>query len=64
MSEKTTSIVVKEVYGVAEEVDEERRRGKAVGRGVFEVLKDAETVDTLGAGADEEVATLEVGTEG
>ena len=64
LGKKTTAVVVKEVYGVAEEVDGEGRRRKAVGRRVFEVLEDAEAVDTLGTGADEEVAALEVGTEG
>ena len=64
LGEKATAVVVEEGYGVAEKVDGQRRRGKAVGWGVFEVLKDAEAVDTLGTGADEEVAALEVGTEG
>ena len=64
LGEKATAVVVEVGDGVAEEVDGQDRRWKAVGGRVFEVLEDAEAVDTLGTGADEEVAALEVGTEG
>ena len=62
--EEPTAIFVKAVDRVVEEVDGQSGRGKAVGGGIFEVLEDAEAVDTLGTGMDEEMAALEVGTEG
>ena len=64
MGEKVTAVIVEEGDGVVKEVDGQRRRRKAVGRGIFKILEYAEAVDTLGTGADEEVAALKVGTEG
>ena len=62
--EKDTAVFVKAVDRVMEKIDGEGGRGQAVGRGVLKILEDAEAVDTLGTGMDEEVAALEVGTEG
>ena len=62
--EEATAVFVKAVDRVMEKIDGEGGRGQAVGRGVLKILEDAEAVDTLGTGMDEEVAALEVGTEG
>ena len=62
--EKDTAVFVKAVDRVMEKIDGEGGRGQAVGRGIFEVLENTQTVDTLSTGMDEEVAALEVGTEG
>lgn len=58
------AVVVEEGYGVVEEVDGKGRRRQSVGGGIFEELEDAEAVDPLGTGVNEEVAALEVGAEG
>lgn len=62
--EEPTAVFVQTVDRVMEKIDGEGGRGQAVGGGVLKILEDAEAVDTLGTGMDEEVAALEVGTEG
>ena len=62
--EELVAVAVERFDGVATEVDGELGSGDAIGRVVFEKLEDAETVNTFGAGVDEEVGGMEVAAEG
>ena len=62
--EELVAVAVERFDGVATEVDGELGRGHAIGGVVFEKLEDAETVNTFGAGVDEEVGGMEVAAEG
>ena len=62
--EEAVAVFVKAGKRVMKKIDGEGGCGQTVCRGVLEILENAEAVDTLGTGTDEEVAALEVGTEG